>query len=150
MHKARQVNFEIMIRKRIAFIFYLFFLFFLDQITKIFLANRDFFVGFIHFHTLQNRGLSFGINLGDKFNFLILTVAIVLFLVYLTKNFKFTKTGFWMFLIFTGAASNLVDRFYFGFVRDFIDLRMGFTFNLADLYILIGLVALMFSHNQVE
>jgi signal peptidase II len=116
-----------------------------DQITKAFFGSRDFFVGFIHLHALKNRALSFGINFGDKVNFIILAIAIVLFLIYFVKNFRLNKIGFWLLLILAGAALNLFDRIYFGFVRDFIDLGLGFTFNLADLYILTGLAGLLFS-----
>lgn len=53
------------------------------------------------------------------------------------------RTG--ILLILSGAISNIVDRFYFGCVIDFIDLKFWPVFNLADIYITIGSIVLLFS-----
>ena len=45
-------------------------------------------------------------------------------------------------LVLSGACSNLVDRFVYGAVLDFIDLYVGpwhwYTFNLADTWVVVG------------
>ena len=43
-------------------------------------------------------------------------------------------------LILGGAIGNLIDRIVFGYVVDFIDLRMWPVFNIADSAITIGAV----------
>ena len=43
-----------------------------------------------------------------------------------------------IFLVFSGAASNLTDRILYGYVMDFIDLRIWPVFNIADSAITIG------------
>jgi signal peptidase II len=46
-------------------------------------------------------------------------------------------------LVLGGAISNLVDRAFFGGVRDFIDLRFIPVFNLADTALTIGVIGLL-------
>ncbi|MDP2587291.1 MAG: signal peptidase II [bacterium] len=46
-------------------------------------------------------------------------------------------------LLAGGALSNLIDRFVFGGVRDFIDLRVWPMFNLADLALSLGVILLL-------
>lgn len=46
-------------------------------------------------------------------------------------------------LLIGGALSNLIDRLLFGGVRDFIDLRVWPVFNLADVALTVGTIALI-------
>jgi signal peptidase II len=46
-------------------------------------------------------------------------------------------------LIFGGAIGNIVDRLRFGYVRDFLDLRVWPVFNVADSAITIGVCLLL-------
>jgi signal peptidase II len=125
------------------FIFNFIFLVCLDQITKAIFAARDFFFSILHVHLVKNYGLSFGLNFGVITNFVVLSVALLIFLLYIRKNSN-EKFVWISSLILAGAASNLLDRLYLGYVRDFIDLSLGFTFNLADLFIVLGLIIFLF------
>ncbi|MBX4205171.1 MAG: signal peptidase II [Candidatus Doudnabacteria bacterium] len=116
----------------------------LDQITKAFFAHRDFFLGFMKFHLVKNYGLSFGANFGIVVNTIIILTAVTALIWYIGK-FKF-NSGF--LLISAGAIANLLDRLQLGYVRDFWDIGLGFTFNLADLYIIIGLLLLVLIHDE--
>ncbi|KKP78386.1 MAG: Lipoprotein signal peptidase [Candidatus Moranbacteria bacterium GW2011_GWF2_35_39] len=59
----------------------------------------------------------------------------------LITNYKLLITKeFSLLLIFSGAISNIIDRLFFGCVIDFIDLKFWPVFNLADIYITIGVV----------
>jgi lipoprotein signal peptidase len=116
----------------------------IDQITKAVFAGRDFFFWGIHFHPINNPALPFGFDFGAGWNFLILlvvylTVGLMMFRVKL--NSEWGRLGKPIFL--AGATSNLVDRVLLGYVRDFIDLGLGFVFNLADVFILAGLVIVL-------
>ncbi len=54
-------------------------------------------------------------------------------------------------VIVSAAISNLIDRFYYGGVVDFIHLRFGSIFNLADIAIVIAIgwwIGVMFYHEQ--
>jgi signal peptidase II len=50
-------------------------------------------------------------------------------------------------IILGGALGNLFDRYYYGSVPDFIDLHYAnfhwFTFNIADIFITIGIIGLI-------
>jgi len=109
---------------------------FLDQISKVF-AQRQFL-------TFCNKGIAFGVGLPDPFGIL-LSVAILSFIFYLMTREKKALPAFSMALIFGGGVSNLTDRFVYGCVRDFIDLKIWPSFNLADAAITFGVLLLIFS-----
>jgi signal peptidase II len=46
-------------------------------------------------------------------------------------------------LVLGGTFGNLIDRFRFGFVIDFLDFRIWPAFNLADMAITIGVIGLI-------
>ena len=46
-------------------------------------------------------------------------------------------------LILAGAISNLIDRIYFGYVIDFINLKIWPVFNIADVYISLAIFLLI-------
>lgn len=46
-------------------------------------------------------------------------------------------------LIFGGAVGNIIDRVHFGYVHDFIDLRVWPVFNVADSAITVGVTVLL-------
>jgi len=103
-------------------------IFLLDRLTKFFfLANG---------RTVVNQGISWGMAsslspaLVTLLSLLILAVSGLFLFVYPQK------IGLW--LISLGGFSNLVDRFWFGGVVDFISLPWLPTFNLADVTICLG------------
>ena len=53
-----------------------------------------------------------------------------------------------LLMIFGGAIGNLFDRIFFKAVPDFIDFHIGefhwFVFNLADIFITIGVIFMIF------
>lgn len=116
--------------------------FFLYQIKPIFI--------YLNFFYNKNYGGIFGIL--DKENgiqnifFSILNIIIIFYLLSITyKNLKdHKKNTIPYFFIIGGALGNLFDRFYYGYVVDFIDIyikKWHFpTFNIADLFITIGLL----------
>lgn len=116
----------------------------LDQITKTLLFGRDFFISFIHIHPVKNFGLPFGLNFGSSINLIILIVAFVVILFYFKQ-----KPGL-VYLIFAGALSNLLDRMMFGYVRDFLDLHLAFTFNIADILIIFGLILIFWQERTAQ
>ena len=59
------------------------------------------------------------------------------------QNSKFKIQNFFILLILAGAISNIIDRFYFGCVIDFIDLKIWPVFNLADIFISVGAIAII-------
>jgi len=137
-------------------------LLFFDQLSKYFIKTHLYFFAkvtliknFIDIVYVKNRGVAFGLlsNLSEKFRepFLIwLPLGIVVFLIgYILFTKKISKLNLIAFtLIIAGALGNLIDRFMFGYVIDFIDVYYkNFhwpAFNFADSYISIGTGLLVF------
>ena len=121
-----------------------------DQITKLIFSHRDFFVGPIHFHPMKNYGLSFALDFGLITNIILIILGLIFFVYYYRRhrftNSKLQQSAF--ILIFAGAVSNIADRMYFGYVRDFLDLGLGFTFNLADVFVVAGLIIILFTQSK--
>ena len=73
---------------------------------------------------------------------------VILFLIYLVFSSKF-KFKIIFSVIIGGAIGNLYDRIIYKAVPDFIDLHYQnfhwFTFNLADIFISIGIITYIFA-----
>ena len=114
----------------------------LDQITKAYFVSRDFFV--------PNYGLPFGLDFGVLVNSIIVFFGLIFFFWLFwktrTRQNKLLNWGF--ILVLAGALTNLLDRLMFGYVRDFINLGLGFTFNLADIFIVLGLILILFQTKE--
>ncbi len=91
---------------------------------------------------VENFGAAFGIFQDMRYVFIVLTVLIVLFLIWLLKSQKIEnrlfKTG--ITLMITGAVGNFIDRVFLGYVVDFLDFYLiNFpVFNVADCFVCIG------------
>lgn len=121
-----------------------------DQIAKLIFWSRDFFIGSVRVHSIKNFGLAFNLNFGLLANIIIMLAALGFFIYYYIKNISmpsiWVKISF--ALIFAGAIANLIDRLYLGYVRDFLDLGLGFTFNLADAFLVIGLIGFLVYYQE--
>ncbi|WP_055667663.1 signal peptidase II [Desnuesiella massiliensis] len=128
----------------------------LDRITKVWAINtlkggNDIVVikNIFAFSYLENKGAAFGI-LQNKTIFLALTTLIVVsgMIFYLFKfkpQSKILKLS--ISFIIAGAVGNLVDRFYYTYVVDFIQLHYKDvyyfpTFNIADMLVVFGTIIL--------
>src|SRR3989344_2848272 len=122
----------------------------LDQITKLIFSSRDFFIGPLHIHLVKNFGLGFGLNFGLLLNLMVVALALIFFVYYyFSHRPELSVLGKLAFaLIFFGALSNIIDRLYLGHVRDFLDLGLGFTFNVADVFVVAGLIIILFKESK--
>jgi len=84
------------------------------------------------FEIVENRGISFGINLPLEEMFLVMFLVMLLTL--LVKNFKWS-----IYLVFIGGLINFADRLFFGFVRDYFKVLFFYN-NLADWVIFVGVI----------
>lgn len=95
-----------------------------------------------------NHQFAFSLPLPVWMMYLIYAAAILGIIIYCAKNYgQFNAAEFaaWL-LVFTGAALNVGERLWLGSVRDFIYIhfyRWVGVYNLADFYILGGLVLLL-------
>ena len=130
--------------------FSIFLLIVLDQITKLIFSSRDFFFGPLHIHAVKNFGLGFSLNFGLLPNLILITAALAFFIYYyFSHHLAFARWGKIMFvLILAGAISNIIDRLYLGYVRDFLDIGLDFTFNLADAFVVLGLIIILFTQSK--
>ena len=135
------------------------FIFFLDRITKIYILNLvemngsiDIFVNnFLNIILVWNSGIGFGLLSFEKdFIYNLITSLIVfinIIIVYLAINSNNSKSYFFA-MILGGSLGNLFDRIYYSAVPDFIDLNYNnfhwFVFNVADIFITIGILCLIF------
>ena len=130
-----------------------------DRITKIIILNifksSDFasikINSFLNFSLVWNDGIAFGLfSLEKNFYYNILTSIILLiaifiiFLAYRSSNIL-EKLSYLM--IAGGASGNIFDRMYYSSVVDFIDITINnfhwFIFNVADIFITLGIVILL-------
>ena len=118
--------------------------FIFDRFLKaLFLFQPTKSLGFLifRFSLYRNEKIFFGLL---SFNFLAIVFAaifvfyLVYWLIYFWHRGRFFSF-FAGFLILLGALSNLLDRFRYGFVIDYISWPLNF-FNLADLMILAGAI----------
>ncbi|MBX4188201.1 MAG: signal peptidase II [Candidatus Doudnabacteria bacterium] len=124
-------------------------LIFVDQVTKVLFSSRDFFFSSGNFKLVKNFALPFGLDFGTMANVVVLFIVYVVagwFIYRMNSTSKIVTTGKVLFL--SGAASNLADRLIYGYVRDFIDLDLGFVFNLADVFIVLGLAIILLFPTQ--
>src|SRR6185503_5380809 len=119
----------------------------IDQITKAIFADRDFFFGPLKVALVKNYGLPFGINSANALSLIILFAVFLFFVYYYAHNRKtmLAQENLGFVFIFAGAVSNIIDRLVLGFVRDLFDLRLTFVFNLADAFIVMGIIMIIFS-----
>ena len=133
--------------------------FFLDRISKVYLLDLqssgteiDFYIlPFLNFYLIWNTGIGFGLAaMETNIYYHIITVIIVFvnmgLIFFLVKS---RGVNIYLFaLIIGGALGNLFDRIYYYAVPDFIDLHLGefhwFIFNVADIFITVGIIGLIF------
>ena len=130
-----------------------FILFLVDIITKYIFTNKSYFDGFlISIKYVQNKGSAFSLFSGvELYNIIIILLSIIVLTV-LFYNFKsFSKNKIYLYsilLLICGILGNLYDRIVFGFVRDFISLKYLFVFNIADLYLTLGIILILYYELQ--
>lgn len=131
---------------------------FLDQVSKrIVVENIDIFANnleiskYFNLVYVENRGVSFGMfSEHDKsFYFGILSMLVSAYIIYLLVKSNDLIESLGLSLILGGAVGNGVDRLYYGYVVDFIDLHLNNfhwpAFNFADTFITFGAIVFVFS-----
>lgn len=124
----------------------------LDQTTKylagtlINQAEPIKILSFLQLVNVKNVGAAFGLfkALGNNV-FIALSVTAIVFITIML--YKDRDSRFSLSLILSGALGNLIDRVFFGYVRDFIDFSVGNShwpaFNVADSCLTVGLILLI-------
>ena len=134
-------------------------IFAIDRLSKIYLINLqtngtdiDFYIyPFLNFYLVWNTGIGFGLaSMETSIYYHSLTVIIGIInicLIYLLIRSK-KAYAYLIAMIIGGSLGNLFDRIYYYAVPDFIDIHIGnfhwFIFNVADIFITVGIIGFIF------
>ena len=131
--------------------------FVLDRASKINIIKKQmttdgniFINNYINFDLVWNTGVSFGL-LSQDANIYYHAISFMIFLVIIFLSYLIIKANFLdkalYSLILGGALGNFYDRAFYFAVPDFIDIHINdfhwFTFNIADIFITIGVIILI-------
>ena len=134
-------------------------IFFLDRISKIYILNIaettgtvDIYINsFLNLILVWNTGIGFGLLSFEQitiYNFITVLIIIIniLIIYFILKSNDFRS--YFFLLILGGSLGNLFDRVYYYAVPDFIDINYNefhwFIFNVADIFITLGIICLIF------
>ena len=132
--------------------------FVLDRTTKLYILNLAevetevdvYITPYLNLFLIWNKGIAFGLFSIDAniiYNFITILIGFIiitiLFMMLKSNNIQ----GYFFALIAGGALGNFYDRIVYTAVPDFIDLHFydfhWFVFNVADIFITIGVFCLI-------
>ena len=133
-------------------------IFFIDRISKLYIIDlfndknllNIYVTSFLNIHLVWNQGIAFGLlSFDNSFFYELITILIVGIIIIITLMIIKAKnlSVYFLIAILGGSLGNLFDRLYYSAVPDFIDFHiMGFhwfVFNVADIFITIGIICLI-------
>ena len=147
-----------MFKKNLYYFLIIFLIFFFDRITKILVvknldtSGNDFIevTSFFSLNLIWNQGIAFGLfslDQGLYYNFITVIILVITAIIFwmIIKSEGLEKIGF--ILVFGGSLGNIFDRLFYSAVPDFIDFHIKnfhwFIFNVADIFITIGVIMLI-------
>ena len=140
------------------------FLILLDQLSKNFIVNhfvlgesKEIITNFFSISSHRNRRAAWGILQDSRLFFIIVTIIFIAILTYYLYKQRDSLSNFdkgTFALIYGGAIGNFIDRLTRHEVVDFLDFKIfGYDFpifNLADCFICVGVVFLLFKIYKEE
>lgn len=140
-------------------------IFILDRVTKLYVIYLDkinsgseiYLSKYLNIYLIWNEGIAFGLFSFDEKNlynyltiFILIIVVFILFWIIKSKGIQ----KYALLMISGGALGNLFDRIFYRAVPDFIDLHINnfhwFIFNIADIFITIGVFLMILSEFTVK
>ena len=135
-----------------------FLIFLIDRVSKIYVINLDkklpgseiFSSKYLNVNLIWNEGIAFGLlsfNQENLYNLLTLLIILIVFFIFvmILKSDGLKKLA--LIMILGGALGNIFDRIFYKAVPDFIDFHIGnfhwFIFNLADIFITLGVLIMI-------
>ena len=153
----KRIKKNFLLKENIYFLILILIIFTFDRYTKLIVINnlseQNYFVNeYINFDLIWNSGVGFGLLDTQStlfYNFVTTLIGlIILILIYIMINSKNLDKLIYSSIL-GGALGNFYDRIAFKAVPDFIDLHYNnfhwFVFNLADVFITIGIITLVIS-----
>ena len=157
LNSLKKIKKEFVLKENIYFLILILLIFTFDRYAKLIVINnfseQNYFVNeYINFDLVWNSGIGFGLLDTQStlfYNFVTTLIGlIILILIYIMINSKNLDKLIYSTII-GGAIGNFYDRIAFKAVPDFIDLHYNnfhwFVFNLADVFITIGILTLIIS-----
>ncbi len=135
-------------------------IFLVDRISKIYILKIAqlentvdiYLTPYLNLYLIWNKGIAFGLLTFDEsivyniISLIIATVTIVILVLIIRSN------GVKMYALISvlgGSLGNLFDRIYYSAVPDFIDFHINnfhwFIFNVADIFITLGIICLIYA-----
>ena len=144
-------------------------IFFIDRLSKFYILKIaelenivDIYVtSYLNLFLIWNKGIAFGLlsmNEMKVYNMITFVIGfiiiVIFFMMWRNNNIK----GYFLALIAGGALGNFYDRAVYTAVPDFIDLHFQgfhwFVFNVADIFITVGIFCLilveLFNNNKIS
>lgn len=135
----------------------------IDQISKLLVVNLltktdsiTIIKNFFYLTYINNDGAAFSILVGKRIFLILVAIIVIIMLIhYIKKNNIQNKLEIVsLALIIGGSLGNLMDRVVRGYVIDFLDFKIfnyNFPiFNLADTFIVIGVILLLLKELRKE
>ena len=137
----------------------LIFIFALDRISKLYIIKLaeinnsvDIYLSsYLNLNLIWNKGIAFGMLSFDEsviYNFITILIIIVNFIILIMIVRSNDIKCYFLIFILGGSMGNLFDRLYYYAVPDFIDFHINrfhwFIFNVADIFISLGVICLIF------
>lgn len=132
----------------------------IDQLSKYlivhYLVNTHSITIINNFFSLtytNNTGAAFSILTGKRIFLIIISLLVIFLILFYIKRNKLNKISTLAFsLVLGGSLGNLIDRLLKGYVVDFLSFKFfnyNFPiFNLADSFITIGVILLLFTRKE--
>ena len=142
-------------------------IFLIDRISKLYILKlaevessvEIYITSYLNLFLIWNKGIAFGLfSMNESLIYNIITmiigliILVILFMMWKNNNVK----RYFLAFIVGGALGNFYDRLFYSAVPDFIDLHFRefhwFVFNVADIFITIGVFCLIivefFNNNE--
>jgi len=140
-------------KENIYAIFLVIFIYSLDRFSKIKILNsfseKTYILNnYINIDLIWNTGIGFGLFSFESsliYNLISFIIAVVIIILFYIAFISKKKDKLIFSIILGGALGNFYDRLFYYAVPDFIDLHYlnfhWFTFNIADIFITLGIIA---------
>tara|TARA_B100000795_G_scaffold231562_1_gene189445 strand:- start:159 stop:659 length:501 start_codon:yes stop_codon:yes gene_type:complete len=149
---------KIKLKKFLSNIAILITIFLIDRLTKFYILKLaeieksvDIYItSYLNLYLIWNNGIAFGLlsmNQSTIYNFITIIIGFIIIVILFTMWKNDNIQSYLYALIAGGALGNFYDRIVYTAVPDFIDLHIQgfhwFVFNVADIFITIGVFCLI-------
>ena len=147
-----------MLKKHLVDFSIIIFIFLIDRVSKLLIIGSPetyeqygiSITSFLNFNLIWNEGIAFGLFSFDEklyYNFLTIFICLITVIIIwlMFRSSGFERLSYIM--IIGGSFGNIFDRVFYSAVPDFIDIHINnfhwFIFNVADIFISIGIIFLI-------